>query len=368
MTLRVGTLSAWLFPVVSAMLLVSCLEPDQPDQDMPATIDLTPEVEAAVVAGADLVGRVDVEAMRGAGILLQLEETNQKLKEIQEANRRFEDATGLRREDLRFVVFSANTTTLNLEATRHAGLEALDAVVGMALSKPLTLQQLTQGIQAMATTTERPAPKVAETEIAGRPALILQPEGPEENAAYVALSPEATTIFLTVSQASLAAALTRADRGEIEVPSPSVVSAQTVLPRGTQLRLAFVVPDRLRARLRAALESDPGNAQMAMLSGFLESFKDLQSLSLGVGLSQDMSLNLICDLGSEESARKAATIIETIVAPMLKAALQSAEQSVAIPDSFQVAPDGTVLTLGLKLTAEDLDSMGSRAGRASAGR
>jgi hypothetical protein len=331
-------------------------------------MDVIPEVEAAVVAGADLVGRIDFEAMRGADILLKLEQvqTNEKLREIRDANRRFEEMTGLTREDLRFIVFSANTSTVNPRATRAAGLESLDAVVGIALTKPLTIEQLTQGIQAMGT--ERPAPKVTETEIAGRPALIVEPDGPEQNAAYVALSPESTTVFLTVSQASLAAALTRADRGEIEVPSPTVISAQTVISRGAQLRLAFVVPNALRSKIRETLDGDQENPQVAMVAGVLQSFKDLQSLSLGIGLSQDMALNLVCDLGSEESAQEAATLIGTVLAPMMKAALESAERPARIAESFQVVPEGSVLKLGLRLSAEDLDSIGSRAENAAAGR
>jgi hypothetical protein len=366
MTQMVRGLRALVFPVLLPTL-VGCVDPVS-EQDLPVAMDVTPEVEAAVVAGADLVGRIDFEAMHGANILMKLQQAqnSERLRELRDASRRFKEVTGLTREDMRFIVFSANTSTVNLGSTRAAGLESLDAVVGIALTRPLTLEQLSQGIQAM--TSERPAPKVTETVIAGRTALLVEPEGPEQNAAYVALSPESTTVFVTVSQASLAAALTRADRGEIEVPSPSLISAQTVLSRGAQLRLAFVVPNALRSKIREKLDGDQENPRMAMVAGFLQSFKDLQSLSLGIGLSQDMSLNLVCDLGSEESAREAATIFGSILAPMMKAALESAEKPARIAESFQVVPEGSMLKLGLRLTADDLDSIGSRAENAAAGR
>jgi hypothetical protein len=81
-----------------------------------------------------------------------------------------------------------------------------------------------------------------------------------------------------------------------------------------------------------------------------------------------MALNLVCDLGSEKSAQEAATLIDTILAPMMKAALESAEQPAAIAKSFQAVPEGSALKLGLRLTAEDLDSIRSRAENAAAGR
>ncbi|MGH9463370.1 MAG: hypothetical protein ACRD1X_19375 [Vicinamibacteria bacterium] len=367
MTQMVRGLRALLFPVLLSTFVMGCVGP-VPEQDLPVAMDVTPEVEAAVVAGADLVGRIDFEAMRGANILMKLQQAqnDERLRKLRDTNRRFEEVTGLTREDMRFIVFSANTSTVNMSATRAVGLESLDAVVGIALTRPLTIEQLSQGIQAIAS--ERPAPKVTEIEIAGRTALLVEPEGPEQNAAYVALSPESTTVFLAVSKASLAAALTRTDRGEIETPSPSLISAQTVLPRGAQFRLAFVVPNALRSKIRETLDGDQENPQMAMLAGFLQSFKNLQSLSLGIGLSQDMALNLVCDLGSEKSAHEAATMIDTMLAPMMKAALDSAEQPAAIAESFNAVPEGSALKLGLRLTADDLDSIGSRVGNAAAGR
>ena len=358
---RLGALVVWM---ALSTLGVGCFDAEQ---NIPVAVDVTPEVEAAVVAGADLIGRIDFEAMRGASILLKLEQVqnNERLRQVSDANRRFEEATGLTRDDLQVIVFSANTSTVDVRAPQEMRLESLDAVVGIALAKPLTTEQLTQGIQAIAS--EGPAPKVTETEIAGRPALIVEPEGPDQNAAYVALSPESTTIFLTVSQASLAAALTRTDRGEIEVASPSLISAEAVLPQGSQLRLAFVVPDALRSKIREAMNGGQENPQMAMLVGFLESFKDLQSLSLGIGLSQDMALNLAGDLGSAESAQQAATMIDMMLAPMMKAALESADQPATIAESFQVAPEGNALKIGFRLTAEDLDSIGSKAQDMAAG-
>jgi len=367
MTQKVRRSLALLLGITLSTLLVACLEPDQ---DIPAepVIDVTPEVEAAVVKGADLIGRIDFEAMHGAGILLNLEQAqdNERLREIAEANRRFEEATGLTREDLRFIVFSANTTTLDTRASREMRLEAMDAVMGIALAKPLTTEQLAQGIQAMAP--EGPQPQVREMEIAGRTALVIEPQTPQQNAAYVALSPESTTVFLSLSQASLAAALTRADRGEIEVASPSLISAQTVLPVDSQFRLAFVVPNALRSKLRQAIDGAGENPQMAMLAGFLESFQDLQSLALGVGLSQEMALDLVCDLGKDESAQQAATLIKAFLAPMMKAALESSEQPSHIADSLDVSPEGSSLKLGLRLTAEDLESIGTNAENVAAGR
>ena len=364
MTEKVRRLRALVVWVALSTLMVGCFEPEQ---NTPAALDVTPEVEAAVVAGADLVGRIDFEAMRGASILLKLEEaqTNERLRGVSDANKRLEEATGLTPDDLQFIIFSANTSTVDSRAPQEMRLEALDAVVGIALAKPLTIEQLTQGIQAMAS--EGSVPKITETEIAGRAALIVEPEGRKQNAAYVALSPESTTVFLTVSQASLAAALTRADRGEIEVASSSIISAEAVLPQGSQLRLAFVVPDALRSKIREAMNGGQENPQMAMLAGFLESFKDLQSLSLGIGLSQDMALDLAGDLGSAESAQQAATMIDMMLAPMMKAALESADQPATIAESFQVVPEGNALKIAFRLTAEDLDSIGSKAQDMAAG-
>jgi hypothetical protein len=61
-------------------------------------------------------------------------------------------------------------------------------------------------------------------------------------------------------------------------------------------------------------------------------------------------------------------MIQTMLAPMLKAALESRGTPTAIAESFRVEPEGSSLRLGLRLSAEDLDSLGSSVDPAAAGR
>jgi len=352
--------SSWALALCTALLAVGA-EGGEPGRE-------TSTPDAAIVSGADLVGRIDFGAMQSAPIVQKLEQAhkNERVRQVSEANRRFEEATGLKREDLRSIIFSANTGTFDANLPESERLEKVDGVIAIALAKPLTLERLTQGIQAMAA--DGPPPSVSRKKLAGRTVLLVRPSTPEQNAAYLATSRDGATIFLTLSETSLAVALAREHSGRYEVASASIVSAQAGMPADSQLRFAFVVPELLRSQIRGGLNNAKDNPSAAMMEGFLRNFQNIRSLSLSVGLSQDMALHLAGDLGDTESAQQAAMMIQTMLAPMLKAALESRGTPTAIAESFRVAPEGSSLRLGLRLSAEDLDSLGSSVDPAAAGR
>ena len=353
--------SSWALALCMALLAVGA-EGSEPGREASTS-------DAAIVSGADLVGRIDFGAMQSAPIVQKVEQAykNERVRQVSEANRRFEEATGLKREDLHSIIFSANTGTFDATLPESKRLEKLDGVIAIALAKPLTLEQLTRGIQAMAA--DGPPPRISRKNLAGRTVLLVRPSMPEQNAAYLATSRDGATVFLTLSETSLAAALAREHSGRYQVASAPIVSAQASMPADSQLRFAFVVPELLRSQIRGGgLDNAKDNPSAAMMEGFLRNFQNIRSLSLAVGLSQDMALHLAGDLGDTESAQQAAMMIQTMLAPMLEAALESRGTPTAIAESFRVEPEGSSLRLGLRLSAEDLDSLGSSVDPAAAGR
>jgi hypothetical protein len=324
-------------------------------------------VEAAIVPGADILGRIDYGEYRASPaaetIRKQRLEQNPALVEAEEERvRKLEEATGVSPDDLRAILFSGDLDGIDISSPEpDSEYLKLNAVLAATFDGVLTAEQFEAGLKVIAL--EIPGSRVEEAEVGGRRVFSLFADGKAEPVLYGSLSLDGRTIFLTPNGRSMEGVFLREKEGRTESLSESLTTAERGLPEGSQFTTSFVLPEQLRrqieTRVSAAERQAMKNPVAGMILGFITPFRKLSSLSFGASFAEGAQLGAAADLGGESEAMQAVAILQTMVLPFLKARLaQGGGRSMEdLEGKLGVASSGPTLRLEVKLEAEDLKNL-----------
>jgi hypothetical protein len=310
-------------------------------------------IDAAIVPNADFVVRIDINAIRQAPIVKQLEKDQDNKVDTKPAYEKFRQATGLTKDDVQAVVVSANTTHFDFaNGADQTNLAQMTGVAAIELGKPLTTDKLMEGLKVVLDDSKATLSKV---DMEGTPAVLVQSTKPDAPNAYAATSSDTKTVYVALNKASLQAALQREKKGVVAASPPQL---QTLSNPASQANLAFVAPQGLRDKVQAQLSKSQESPGGAMLSGFIAPFKDLQSIALGINWDTGMQLNIAGDLGTAQAATQVAALIQTMGMPMLKnlAAKSSGKTSLNLDEQFNVSTENTALRISLRFTGENIQA------------
>lgn len=346
-----------LISIVASLAVLAAAGCSGRDESLPRSF------QAAVVPGADVSLRLDYSSARtspaGEELAKLGQESNESGRELLKA---LEEATGVGRGDLEAIYFTADLDGIKLEGIREKdGSQEVDAVLAVSFKRALSEDGLKAGLLLLAD--GNPGTAVEETQIGGRRSFIIGPAGMPERGVHTALSQERNTVFVAPRRKSLEGAVSREMKKRPETVPPELARVEENLPRGSQLRSAFVLPASMRreieerfSRVESETVRNPGSA---LFVSFAAPFRGIASLAAAAVLAERLDLLLAADLGEAESAQQAAAIFQTLGMPLLKAKLAetAGKKPSEMTDRISVASRGGTLQVSLTLSAKDLVSL-----------
>lgn len=324
-----------------------------------------PSINAAIVPGADFTVRIDVAAARGSAIgrmLEELHDTEGSDAPVPESETldQLMKATGLGKDDLTEILVTADVESIDPEALdNEEEILKLSGVLAFGLAKPLSREQMKAGFDVLSA--EDADFQFSETTVGSEPAFKLSSSEPDQPDVLCAPAADEKAVFFSLNESSLQGALERAKSGEFEILSPGLTVVDQQLAAGSQVRWAFLLSESQRQEIREKVDeleeksqSEPGAA--GMIIGFVKPFRDIKSVAMGLHLAKDMGVTITSDLGGEEQALQAATIIQTMLLPMAKSALaqQSGSQASPAAESLKVENSASTLKISMTVTEEDI--------------
>jgi hypothetical protein len=346
-----------------SLLWISCSSEKKEQAAQPIDV-----FQAGFVPSADFVARVDFEAFRNTPAYKNLvkddEATEEAASESVKAQGKVEQLeeirriTGLTPDDIVAVIISADLDTVDLGGEEtEPDISKVNAVLAVQLSKSLPNTKLVEAAKAIAGKDNRGTAE--EVQVAGQPAVKLSSEDEDEPDLFVTSGPGEQIVFMAPNTASLEGALKRARSGEFSGVPAGLETVRGTLPAGAQFKLAFLTSPELRQGIREQLEKAKEEPDAMMLSGMVEPFKDLQSLAVGVECGDGLRVGIGCDLGSPESANKVATMLQTMVLPMVTGGLAQSlgKEPQEISDRLEIKAEGQALKIGVKFTQEDIATL-----------
>ena len=351
-------LSYYLLPFASSLILAGT----------PLAASAATAGQIAIVPGADVIGRVDIQALNAAPIIKKqiakgAESWMPLAGSTSAKSARFEAATGLVADDIISVAFSCDIDTLDMTATtsrkRTAGMSG---VVAIQVAKPISIAKLKQAIKLEYGTQGKAG--VSETSIGKHAGLRINASQPTDPDIYLTVSPNGHLVLMALNAESLIAAQKRIT-SNTAIPAPDKIARLKDALSGSQITIACIIPSSTTkaikeqiAKMQQQLAENPG---LAMVMGFSQLFQGIKSISAGVTFQNDAIVSLAGDLGKPEYALQASLLLQTIVIPLIEAKFMpppaaGGAQSPAITDFASVTANGSTLQIKVKITEEQLMS------------
>ncbi len=322
-------------------------------------------LDAAVVPGADLTVHVDYDSIRkspaGIAVLRYGDDgAGGGAAEKSEGEAQLEKATGLTRESLVAMSFSGDLDDLDPDsAARDGDLGDLRAATAFLFDRAITEEQVEAGLKVLLSDGEGAVKGLL---IEGRRAYTLSRAGDEGDALYVALSKDGKAVFLAPNSVSIEEIFTREESKKRSDLPPALESLRGEMGNDLQFRSAFVMPAALRGTLDTKIadleKGGAGNPGIGMVLGLVAPFRGLTGLTMGARFTEKIDLSLAADLGGESDALQAATLLQTMVLPVIGARLF---QVIGAPaggaDRLTAVSEGSRLIVRAKLEAADLSSL-----------
>lgn len=322
-------------------------------------------LEAAIVPGADLVGSLDYRKAAAAPAFVEVSRAGEKRTPTapsgwEERVVALERATGLSRDDVTALRFSADLDTLRLDGKGWQETE-VDALLAVAFDRAVTSVQLRGGLDVLTESMPQRA-WVAESTFEDRPGFTVSPSVPGEPALHAALARDGKGVFLSFNARSIGSALRREEGTPAEL-TPAMSKALQFLEEGSQLRTTIVLSNPMRRELdRLVVDAEKKahkNPGMSFLLGFMAPFRGLAALSLDTHFDDGISLGLTADLGGEGQALQAAALLQSTVVPMVKARMvrQRGGKLSDFDTKVSVVSRGQELKVTLTLDAADVAAL-----------
>lgn len=322
-------------------------------------------LDAVIVPGADLTVLVDYDAIRkspaGTALLAQGDEdATGGADEKSEQELLLEKATGLTRDSILALGFSGDLDELDPDrAARDGDFGGLHAVTALLFDRVITEEQLEAGLEVLAS--EGGASELDNLLLDGRRTFTISRNG-DESALYVALSKEGRAIYLAPNSDSIGATFGREELKKRTVLTPPLEALRSEMGEDLQFRSAFVMPATLRGTLDDRIsdleKGGAGNPGIGMILGLVTPFRGLTGLTMGARFSEGIDLSLTADLGGENEALQAATLLQTMVLPVIGARIfPPGGASGEGVDRLTALSDGSRLMVTAKLEAADISAL-----------
>jgi hypothetical protein len=322
--------------------------------------------QVAIVGGADIIGNIAIQDLGKAPImskhLAEIRSEDSRWGPLMAArSARFEAATGLTAKDLLTAAFSLDIDTLAMTAaTPREQVRGLSGLLALKLAKPISIAQLKQALKL-----EYGSQKLAgvsDVSIAGTPGLKIHASTVEDPNVYLTITPNKRTVLIAFNTKSLADGLQRIGARQAYREKDGIVQARKLLPAGSQIQIAGIVPPSLRAKINeyvlSMTKQAAQNPKLAITLGFVRLFQGVKNMGMGLQLDAGAQVSLMGTLGSQQEAQQASILLNSMVIPMVHAAmLQQASPSQPAPKLdgiINVDAKADVLKIGLRLTEEQM--------------
>jgi hypothetical protein len=322
--------------------------------------------DIAIVSRADLVGTIDIQALAAAPIFTLASGKHSISQAAAARNARIKMATGLTKKDILSAVFSCNTTSIKYTApTRRQRLESLQGILAVQLAKPVTIAQIRQAIKLEYGSEERAG--VSSITINGYPALVVKAPDKNNPDIFVAITPNKKVLLTALNAASLHAALQRSKTGNYIGEPRKLNRLRQSMPPRSQIKLGAIVPrwaqDMLTRQSKIMLQQSKQDPRMAAAASIPKLFENIQTISIGVLVSNDVLLTVAGDLNSRAAANQAGALIKTLLIPIMQAALQknnNGNGNIDLTNQIKVRSSGSDLFIQLRIPAHQLISAKNR--------
>lgn len=313
----------------------------------------TSGLDAAIVPGADIVAKVDMEGIRSSAIVQATKNSDSQSNAVASDIfwKPFWTATGLTRDDVAGVVVSVDLENLDLANTPpDSQLNKLEAIMAFELKKSLTMDQLKAGIAAMDVTHQATVTPVT---IEGETAFKTEEGG------VVSVQGDGRYVFFAPNEGCLGEALIRLKKGKAEKLSPAMSTAFKSLSDAPQVRVALVLTEALQAKMKESLEAQRQKASSdlgsGMMIGMLGPMVNTESLGLSVTFTSNVALNLGCVFTTVEAATQMKGTVDMLLGMLAMAAQQKApNQAGALAHAITSTQSESRLTLSITLKETDL--------------
>jgi hypothetical protein len=349
----------YLLPLLA--LASGCGGQNRPVQD---NID----VSGSILPGSDMVCVINAKAIRQSEMLKQHDndsEASSKSPSELAKKERLQKATGLSDSNILSIVVSTDIDSWALYSG-SAGAGGITNITGVAvvnLSTNLTISRLSDGIKIMLE--ERKDRSLSECTIDGNKTLLVSQSGTNGMPAYIGLSPDGRSLYMSLNEKSMALALA-GRRNASDAHADAIISAENKIPRQSQVRIAMAINEETRTRIREQVGKLSGirtnDARSAMIASFIKPLENIRSLMLNATMTTNLQANIACDLGNEENAMQVTAMLQNMLIPTLALALSGAEGKafVGLAQRLEITNNGALVNLGFFMSADDLSALTSQ--------
>jgi hypothetical protein len=325
-------------------------------------------VAAAVVPDADLLIRLDVAKMMQSPIIKALEAKSKEAASGEEDEMEKLMATHLGLTTKDFVAFVGSATTASLYALEDGATPdwtTLPVAATVTIAKPITMAKVKAFLDA--SKEESGEGDYEMVQVAGRAALKMFGGEDGQPPLFMALSDSGQAAYMALSQAGLHGAIQRATGATPVGLSAPLVQLRKTLPTGTQLAYLYQAPDALRELIKKASAdaAAAGAAEMdpmaGMMIGLVKMFENLQSVGLGMAVTDSFKLHLGADLGGAPQAQQASMMLKNMLLPMLQMQLAGmaapGEDPIDANSLISVKQAASILMLDLSIDQPMIDNL-----------
>ena len=291
------------------------------------------DLEMAVLPGADLVTRFDVQKLMATPFYQEIKKEDPAKPAVKNPDwAKVEDfftQIGIKAEDIGNVLL---TVDLDIPADR-AELKDEKALflVGVESAKPWDLKKLSEAVMKAAkgdgekteietltiegtpvlkikTTKERPGAvaKAADDGKPADPAAVAKTE-----AVYLTVIGNDKVLLLSQFEAEIKAAVSRAKAQQPAVLDPKLAAIAAAVP-GAQVSGGFILPEVLKQQLQVKPDAQKPEG-FNPFGGVQEAFRSLQLVGWSVACDKDAAIQVKCGLGSKEDAAKGGLALNGLV-------------------------------------------------------
>jgi hypothetical protein len=288
--------------------------------------------QIAIVPGADLVGTIDIKELSKAAIFNAVpgQKSHALSRSVAARSARIKLATGLTSQDITSVLFSCQTPTIKFNApTPRQKVSAMHAMLAVELAKPVSIAQIRQAIKLEYGSEELAG--VDNITINGYPALTIKAPSQKNPDIFAAMTPNNRVLLVALNTGSLSSALKRAKAGKAVREPQQLARLRKSMPPRSQVKIAAIVPDQVRNMIniqsRIMMQQAKQKPQMAGSAGVVKLFANIQTISVGILIKDDILLTVAGDLASRAAANQAGSLIKTMLIPIMQAAMDKQSKS-----------------------------------------
>ncbi len=346
-------------PAIALVLASGCSKkvdnsPKQPDY-----------INAVIMSNANLYCVIDVQAAHNTPWNRFLTDRKSELN-LNDLQSMINQYTGINIEDIDTMALcfrSDDNTFIMAGRTNNPslGFESIRGSIGIRLLKPVTLTTIKTALTTQPNATDYT--NIEEISMLSMPTLKATAKSSTNSAIFMSLAGDTKTLFLSMNEASHNETLARVS-GTMQQLDPALKTEIAAMPKTAQTKLVIAVPESVRKNIRERIAEAQKSTQkgpgMGFGAGLMKPFQNLQNLGLSVQTSTNLELCIYGNLGTETEASQTATLLQSLIIPLISMALNAQTQKnggpmIEITDYLNVSSTGSTLRLNLNINTNSID-------------